>query len=120
MSRDILRRCRFAPYLKGQGPRFALTIWATTRTDNRGQTVIGYRLSMGRVVLFEGEDFAGSPLHADDSDDTVRALLGFLTLKPGDTDADYFAHYTPRQMEFAETHADTLMSEVNARFGEEL
>jgi hypothetical protein len=40
-------------------------------------------------------------LHADDSLETVASLLTFLTLRPGDTDADYFAGYTPAQMEWA-------------------
>jgi len=34
----------------------------------------------------------------------MRALLGFLTLRPGDTDVEYFDAYTPEQMEFAESY----------------
>ncbi len=50
--------------------------------------------------IFEGDDFGPSPLHADDSLDTVAALLGFLTCKPGDTDREYFASYTPLQLDW--------------------
>lgn len=117
-TKDIIRRCRFTPYRKGAGPSFALTMWATGRADSRGQTIIGYTLTSGGKVVFTGEDFAGSPMHADDSDATVAALMGFLTLKPGDTDRDYFANYTAEQMSFAETHADALAMEVMSRFGE--
>ena len=116
--RDILRRVYFAPYLKGNGPRFALTMWATDRIDQRGQTTIGYRLNMGRQTLFTGEDFNGSPMHADDSDATVKALMGFLTLCPGDTDREYFDTYTPEQMDFCSQYAEILSAEVYARFGE--
>jgi hypothetical protein len=49
-------------------------------------------------IIFEGEDFAGSPMDADDSDETVAALLTFLTLRRGDTDAEYFESYTPEQL----------------------
>ena len=42
-------------------------------------------------------------MHADDADATLRALLGFLTLRPGDTDADYFDGYTQRQRAFCES-----------------
>jgi len=87
---------------------FRLTIWDTHMRDNRGQTIIGYSLRFGTEVIFEGEDFAGSPLHADDSDETLRSILTFLTLRPGDTDAEYFANYTPAQMDFARTDAEEL------------
>ena len=43
-------------------------------------------------------------MHADDSDDTLRALLGFLALRPGDTDSEYFADYTAAKREFASSH----------------
>ena len=120
---DILRRVRLKPYVGKpckQSPSFALTMWAEPRMDRRGQTIIGYRLTQShpRRVLFEGTDFTGSPLHADDSNQTVGALLGFLTLRPGDTDADYFAQYTPAQTEFCEQHAEALACAVYDRFGE--
>jgi hypothetical protein len=59
-------------------------------------------------VIFEGEDFSCSPMIAIDSDDSLRSLLGFLTLKPGDTDRDYFDDYTPEQLAFAENEAESL------------
>jgi hypothetical protein len=114
---DILRRVRFSPYRKGKGPIFSLTIWDTGQRDGRGRTYIGYRLKMGKTVLFEGEDFAGSPMHGDDSDDNVKALMSFLTLKPGDTDAEYFEQYTEEQLAYCRQHADSLNMEVLARFG---
>lgn len=88
---------------------YRLTTYATTGRDSRGQTTIGYRFH-GRdgKVIFAGEDFHGSPMHADDSDATLRALLGFLTLRPGDTDREYFEGYTPEQMAFARGDAERL------------
>ena len=81
----------------------ALSMWDTGRTD-RGRTVIGYEFSDANGKrIFRGEDFRPSPLDADDSDETLRALLGFLTLQPGDTDADYFEAYSDEQREFAES-----------------
>jgi hypothetical protein len=121
---DILRRVRFAPYRKGHGPTFALTMWDTHRTDSRGSTTVGYRLVEHTVagkthVLFAGEDYHGSPMDASDSDANVRGLMEFLTLKPGDTDEEYFANYTPAQMAFAETHAETLNAELSQKFPNE-
>ena len=88
---------------------YRLTTWATPKTDWRGQTRIGYQFSSpDGAVIFEGEDFSGSPMHADDSDETLRALLSFLTLRPGDTDREYFDSYTPEQMAFAQGPAEGL------------
>ena len=120
---DVLRRVRLTPYRKGAGPTFTLVMYDTHQRDWRGQTKIGYRLAMREhgktVVLFAGEDFTGSPLRSDDDDLTVAALLGFLTLKPGDTDADYFAKYTDAQKAFCDAHAEMLAWESIQRFGED-
>lgn len=122
MTLDILRRCIFRPYRKGCGPTFRLTTWATNRYDNRGQQYIGYRLTAHdheeRVVIFEGEDFAGSPMNGDDSDATVAGIMGFLTLRPGDTDQEYFDGYTPVQVAYCDHHAESLACEIMARFPE--
>jgi hypothetical protein len=84
------------------GTDYALLTWDTGRYDRRGQSYIGYAFYRVTEVepIFAAEDFAGSPMHADDSDETLRCLLGFLTLRKGDTDADYFDAYTARQLEF--------------------
>jgi hypothetical protein len=118
---EVVRRVHFGPYRSGMGPRFALTVWDTGRAVG-GKCQLGYRLTRSengqRRTLFEGEDFCASPLHAVDSDETVEALMGFLTLRPGDTDAEYFEAYTPEQLAFCSEHAETLAFEVEARFGE--
>lgn len=95
----------------------ALRTWDTGRTA-RGRTCIGYQLTDadGRVI-FTGDDFRPSPCHADDADATLRALLGFLTLRPGDTDADYFADYTPAQREFAASSACELLGYLHGDDG---
>lgn len=76
---------------------FTLRLWDTGRRDWRGQTRLAYELKDGRGVVFAGDDFSGSPLHADDSQATVGAILSFLSLRKGDTDAEYFARYTAAQ-----------------------
>jgi len=79
---------------------FTLRLWDTGARDWRGQTKLSYELKDGRKVIFAGDDFAGSPMHADDSLQTVTALLCFLTCKPGDTDSEYFANYTQDQLDW--------------------
>lgn len=122
MTREIIRKVRLVPYLPGN-PYFTLSMWDTGRTHPRGTPMLGYQLRQherGQLsdVLFEGEDYSASPLHATDSDDTVAGLMGFLTLKPGDTDREYFQDYTPAQMAFVGEHAEALSSYCVERFGE--
>ena len=118
-SRDIIRRCRFAPYRKGMGPTFSLTMWDTGRVTADHRTVVGYELKMSGKVLFSGEDFYPSLSESIDGDAAVASLMTFLTLRPGDTDSDYFANYTADQMSYAETHAESLSCEVLNRFEKE-
>lgn len=115
--KDIIRRVSLRPYYDGCGPVFFLTMWDTGRTICGGKYCIGYRLTMnGRKVIFEGEDFGCSPCHAIDSDAAVESLLSFLTLRPGDTDSDYFADYTPAQLDYCQQHAEALSCYVMDRF----
>lgn len=82
---------------------YRLKTWDTGRTIG-GKPLVGYELT-GRAgaALFRGEDFGCSPLHAIDSDDALRALCGFLFLRRGDTDRDYFEGYSAEQRAFAES-----------------
>ncbi len=104
-----MRLCHFRPYRKGHGPTFTLAMY-----EPMSRYHIPYRLTMRegrtRTVLFEGDDFGPSPLHAIDSDASVRALMGFLTLRPGDTDAEYFDDYTDTQRDYCAQHAESLSS----------
>ena len=88
--------------------RFQLDLFDTGWRDCRGQSRLGYTFSDGGKIIFEGQDFCGSPLHADDSDATVAALLTFLSLRPGDTDREFFERYSPEQLIWAQLNAEEL------------
>jgi len=106
---DILRDVALDLGLHGDGEIHRLTIWDTYRTDTLGKSILGYRL-LDRVgnVIFEGEDFCCSPLHAIDSDDALAGLLTFLSLQPGDTDDEYFEDYTDEQLEYVAGYGECL------------
>jgi hypothetical protein len=89
---------------------YRLRTWDTYTSDRWGKSILGYALYAPgeRKPLFIGEDFDCSPQHTIDSDECLRALLGFLTLRPGDTDAEYFEEYTAEQRAFAEGDAEDL------------
>jgi hypothetical protein len=123
----ILRVVRFSPYRKGVGPVFRLVTWDTGKMRG-GKCMLGYRFSIGRSVnvvnnpavgdvLFEGEDFGCSPLHAIDSDQAVASLMTFMTLRPGDTDREYFDDYTPEQLAYCSEHAEALSAAVHDKYG---
>lgn len=123
-DKDILRRVRLTPYRAGCGPRFTLTTWATHRRDWRGQVGVGYRFvqidGRKRTIIFEGAgDFFCSPMYAIDSNEAIASLLGFLTLRPGDTDSEYFERDTEVQQRYRREHAETLACESVTRFGQD-
>jgi hypothetical protein len=112
----------FTPFTPGGGPVFVLTMWDTQRRSNYGKRIFAYRLSLGGPgygpdrVLFEGSDFE---THAPPgSSEAIEGLMGFLCLKPGDTDEEYFAAYTPEQLDFCDKWAEALSCEVQALYGE--
>lgn len=110
--KDVIRRCRFAPYRKGCGPTFALELWDTGQRMEPNHSRLGYCLAMyaegERWVLFRAEDY-GVPSHqAIDSDAAVRSLMTFLTLREGDTDAEFFAGDDDLVREYRDQHAEDL------------
>lgn len=86
---------------------FRLKLYDTFTTRN-GKSILGYEFYHKKVLIFEGADYGCSPCHAVDSDDAVAALLCFLSLRPGDTDREYFDDYTPSQLAFAREYGQEL------------
>jgi len=77
---------------------FKLLVYWTHKRDSYGKEILAYKLRDNGRLIFKERDFHCSPLHAIDSMNAVEALLSFLSLKPGDTDREYFDDYTPAQM----------------------
>lgn len=106
----LLRHVRMEPYLPGKGPTFDLVTWDTGRFARTGQCIIGAALfsSESEDPIFHCEEIGVPPSQAIDSDDATRGALGWYTLRPGDTDPDFFAEYTEAQLAFASAHAESL------------
>lgn len=127
---ETLREMIFRPYAGQLGdqdtPAFHLIMTTDGSVDERGCERVSYELRAlytiypPRIIdatphsdlLFAGNDFYGSPLHASDSDESTAALMSFLTARPGDTDEEYFENYTSEQIEYCEQHAEALNAEV--------
>lgn len=80
--------------------RYRLILWNTYRQSTPRRSVLGFAFwnttDEREAPLFIGEDFGPSPLHAIDSDESILALLTFLT---DSTDTDP-ADMTERQREW--------------------
>ncbi len=59
-------------------------------------------------ISLVGGDYSPSP-GADDAD-IIGQLLGWLSMRKGDTDDEYFKDYTPEQLLWVEEYADELQS----------
>lgn len=67
---------------------------------SEGRYTLSYTLHEDSTLVFSDKDFSPPPMCGHDyfSLHSVMCLLGFLTLKPGDTDDEYFEKYTPEQL----------------------
>ena len=54
---------------------------------------------------------------AIDSDEAVACALGCFTMRPGDTDSDWFADYTPEQLEWAGSYECESLAFVQVEAG---
>lgn len=116
-----IRFARIAPYLKGKGPTFRVEIWDTFTTDNRGCTRLIARLYMfdaGKRTHVLDMPFCNGPWTADDSNQSMAMAIEGVAMKPGDTDADFFADYTPEALAVVSKHGDSLAMVAYDRFGE--
>ncbi len=55
---------------------------------------------------------------AIDSDAAKALVLSLVGMKKGDTDAEYFADYSPEQLTFASEYGDTIAVTGNDRYGD--
>ena len=96
----------YVPYTDGK--EWTLDLNATGMRDDAGRAQFAYKLiSPEGETIFEGSDYHAHT-RGDNDEEVAGGLLSFLTLRPGDTDAEYFDNYTPRQWEFVETDAEAL------------
>lgn len=91
---------------------YRLLTWETGKNARTGQNLIGYAFYQPNSTepLFYGEDYGCSPIHSIDSDESLRGLISFLTLRPGDTDDEYFENYSEQQLKFANSNEPEYLS----------
>jgi hypothetical protein len=106
--RELIRKWR-----SKYNPNWKLRVYDLNKRNSLGKNVLGYEFYDKKALIFKGEDFCCSPLHAVDSLNVVASILTFLSLCPGDTDAEYFEDYTQQQIEWRDQNAEMLDNEVS-------
>lgn len=94
-----------------------LEIGGEGRTDD-GRIRYAYRLSRHEQTIFEGHDFcsgSGAAPVAATLSHAAGCLLGFLTMRPGDVESDYFDEYTPQQCQWRDAFAEGLSTYAQDR-----
>ncbi|MFC5829534.1 hypothetical protein [Nonomuraea insulae] len=87
-----------------------LEVWPHGRTQD-GRIRWLYRLSRHNRTIFSAADISspiGTTLSTDTLIITARTVLSFLTLRPGDTDAEYFDDYSRAQLAWRDGFAEEL------------
>ena len=69
----------------------------------RSRTQLSYEFLDNEVKIFSGHDYGIPPTRSIDDDAAVFGLLGFLVLKAGDVDAEYFEDYTEEMQEWSDS-----------------
>lgn len=119
---ERIRYAVLAPYIKGNGPTMRVEIWDTYTRDDRGMSWL-----IARLYAFEGgkrmhvldQRFAMGMGQTDDGDDAMRAAITAVAMKPGDTDAEFFADYTPEALAFVTEHGENMAMVAYDRYGED-
>lgn len=100
--KELVRHVRLADH-----PEYEILLFDLNEMKGNHHRM-GYIFMQNKEVIFEGDDFGVSQYSSVDGDEALRSLMGFLTLRRGDTDADYFDSYSEDQLSWAEENAEEL------------
>lgn len=70
-------------------------------------------------IIFSSLKGSFSPCFSVDGDDAKRHILQHIAMKPGDTDAEFFADYTKEQLDFVKLNSDDIYMTSIERYGED-
>jgi hypothetical protein len=91
---------------------FRLDLWDDGERASGGEGELAYRLCVAEgaswILVFAGEGFAAPGDTELGSDAPLAAIVGLLSLRPGETDPAFFDRYTDRQLAFVKEHGEAL------------
>ena len=65
-------------------------------------------------LIFAGREFSHPMVRENNEVEAAIGLLGFLSLRPSETDAEFVEDYTPEQIAWADKHGDDLSCYVSS------
>lgn len=116
----VLQKLFTLHYDLPDGHRLILHAFDTGREDERGTARIEILAKVcGDTLWSPGDTYCHpAPGWALDGPETKKLVTELVALKPGDTDSEYFASYTPARIAFAVKFGEHLQCEAEARYGE--
>lgn len=73
---------------------------------------LSFILSHNNEELYKGDDLCLGAGTAPDSKQAVIDCLGFMTVKPGDTDEDFFKDHSSKFLELLEEDPDMIIENI--------
>lgn len=108
------------PAFKGE-PMIVIHAWDANHVDSTGHARIDVEVRQGGKVIFARGD-TWCAVNGSTSLDGIAAkelVMSLVAMKPGDTDADYFAGYSADQLEWCERYGEHIGCERYFRYCDE-
>jgi len=99
-------------------PMIVIRAFDGNHVGSYGHTRIDVEVRMGGEIIFpRGATYCGVPRGTTiDGIEAKELVLSLIAMKPGDTDPEYFASYTPEQIAFAREYGEALDLERECRY----
>lgn len=96
----------YEPLIKWWEDNYQITIWYAGTGMWSHLQKFDCQLAVGDTIIFEkGDTYFQCPnwIYFDKPEELVRIAIELFTIKPEDTDADYFDSYKPEQLVWLQT-----------------
>jgi hypothetical protein len=110
-------RIRTAPTV-GYGTTIAIRAYddLVPGWDNAGRVRLTVEVRHGSAVVFPKGQLTCALHGASDGTAARELVMALVAMRPGDTDEDYFAGYTPEQFAWVTEHGEALDAEREHRY----
>lgn len=91
----------------------------TSGWDSAGRVKLTCEVKHGSEVIFPAGQLYCALHGTSDGIKAKECVMSLVAMRPGDTDADYFASYTPEQIAWVTEHGEALDGERERRYCDE-
>lgn len=108
---------KLALFLRSHDPRLVIIrAFDDLGWDDAGRVKLTVEVRHGGKVIFPRGKLTCALHGSSDGLKARELVLSLVAMRPEDTDADYFADYTPEQLEWAETYGELIGAERETRY----